>query len=72
MASIVLASLATLNTISITKIGSAAVSNGDLPYPSNKNAIQEVRIGDIQIDYNVFGKGEPIVLIHGYGGSMDL
>jgi pimeloyl-ACP methyl ester carboxylesterase len=39
---------------------------------SDESAVRKVQVGDIEIAYKVFGKGEPIVLIHGYGGSMDV
>ncbi|HUI69013.1 MAG TPA: alpha/beta hydrolase [Spirochaetia bacterium] len=31
-----------------------------------------VTVGDIDVAYQDFGKGEPLVMIMGYGGSMDL
>lgn len=70
--SIVLASLVALAAIQATQIGSAAASNDHLPYPNGMNALQQVQVGDIHIAYKIFGKGEPIVLIHGFGGSMDI
>ena len=32
---------------------------------------QKVTVGDIDVAYRVYGDGEPLVLIMGYGGSMD-
>ncbi len=70
--SIVLALLAVLTATQTAQIGSVLASNEDLPYPRDKNALQEVQVGDIHMAYRMFGKGEPIVLVHGYGGSMDI
>ena len=33
--------------------------------------VKKVHVGDIDIAYKTFGKGEPILLIQGLGGSMD-
>ncbi|HEX6281940.1 MAG TPA: alpha/beta hydrolase [Nitrososphaera sp.] len=71
-ASIALALLAVLTATQTAQIGSALASNEDLSYPRDKNALQEVQVGDIHMAYRMFGKGEPIVLVHGYGGSMDI
>jgi hypothetical protein len=62
--STVLASLIALTAIQATQIGSAAASNDHLPYPNDMNALQQVQVGDIHMAYKIFGKGEPIVLIH--------
>lgn len=32
---------------------------------------QKVTVGDIDVAYRVYGEGEPLVLIMGYGGTMD-
>jgi pimeloyl-ACP methyl ester carboxylesterase len=37
---------------------------------NNDNNISKVQVGDINIAYKKFGKGEPIVLINGYSESM--
>jgi pimeloyl-ACP methyl ester carboxylesterase len=34
--------------------------------------LQKVTVGDIQISYRIFGNGEPLLLLHGFGGSMDV
>ncbi len=31
---------------------------------------KKVKVGDIDISYKIFGKGDPILLINGYAGSM--
>jgi hypothetical protein len=33
--------------------------------------VQKVHVGDIDIAYKTFGKGEPFLLISGLGGTMD-
>ena len=33
--------------------------------------LEKVRVGDIEMAYKMFGKGDPILLIQGVGGSMD-
>ena len=33
--------------------------------------VEKVRVGDIEMAYKMFGKGDPILLIQGVGGSMD-
>jgi len=33
--------------------------------------LQKVQVGDIEMAYKMFGKGDPILLIQGVGGSMD-
>ena len=33
--------------------------------------LEKVRVGDIDMAYKMFGKGDPILLIQGVGGSMD-
>ena len=44
-------------------------SNQEVP---GKVATRIVPVGDIDIAYKVFGKGDPLLLIMGYSGTMDL
>ena len=44
-------------------------SNQEVP---GKAATRMVPVGDIDIAYKVFGKGDPLLLIMGYSGTMDL
>ncbi len=37
-----------------------------------KGAIRMVAVGDIDVAYQVFGEGDPLLLIMGYSGTMDL
>ena len=33
--------------------------------------VKKIHVGDIDVGYKMFGKGDPILLIQGVGGSMD-
>lgn len=44
-------------------------SNQEVP---GKAATRTVSAGDIDIAYKVFGKGDPLLLVMGYSGTMDL
>ena len=33
--------------------------------------LEKVRVGDIDVAYKMFGKGDPILLINGYSFAMD-
>ena len=33
--------------------------------------VKKVHVGDIDIAYKIFGKGDPMILINGYSQSMD-
>ena len=37
-----------------------------------KGAIRMIAVGDIEVAYRIFGKGDPLLLIMGYSGTMDL
>jgi len=37
-----------------------------------KGATRMVAVGDIEVAYQIFGEGEPLLLIMGYSGTMDL
>ena len=37
-----------------------------------KGAIRMVAVGDIEVAYQIFGEGDPLLLIMGYSGTMDL
>jgi hypothetical protein len=32
---------------------------------------EQVLVGDISVKYNIQGKGDPILLINGFGGRLD-
>ena len=40
--------------------------------PLEKAATRMIHVGDIDIAYKIFGEGEPLLLIMGYSGTMDL
>jgi pimeloyl-ACP methyl ester carboxylesterase len=37
-----------------------------------ESAVQSIRVGDIDIGYRIIGEGQPLVLITGYGATMDI
>ena len=69
--------LGSLGNFDITK----AVYGQPVPDQTNSNTtnlvntedipLKKVHVGDIDIAYKMFGKGDPILLIQGVGGSMD-
>lgn len=71
-ASFVLAFLIVLTANEVVQARATQDANENRAYLSDESALRRVQVGDIEIAYKVFGKGEPIVLIHGYGGSMDV
>lgn len=74
-------SIATLTSNSETKEALVSDAYGDLNL-SNSNIIdsmeiqniptKKVRVGDIDIAYKIFGKGDPLLLISGSGNVMDV
>lgn len=38
---------------------------------SNKPPVKLIRVGDIDVEYRVYGQGDPLVLIMGFGGTID-
>ena len=48
------------------------VSVKSFEYFTSKPLISKVQVNDIKIAYKVFGHGEPLILIMGYGATMDL
>ena len=40
-------------------------------YGSNPKAGKYINVGDIKVYYEVYGKGEPLLLLHGNGGSIE-
>lgn len=47
-------------------------SDAELALMSENATIQTARVNGIDIAYKLFGEGEPLVLIMGYGSAMDL
>ena len=35
-------------------------------------AVKKITVGDIQVGYRVYGKGYPLVMVMGYGGTQDI
>ncbi|HII07618.1 MAG TPA: alpha/beta hydrolase, partial [Methanotrichaceae archaeon] len=51
---------------------SYGASEGEVELVSENATIQKAQVNDIEIAYKTFGEGEPLVLIMGYGSTMDL
>jgi len=69
----VFAMLLGLMILSSTSISAPyETSKGEFELMSENATIQKVHVNDIEIAYKVFGEGEPLVLIMGYGSAMDL
>ena len=43
-----------------------------IPYGSNAKVGKRVQVGDISMYYEVYGKGEPLILLHGGYGSSEM
>ena len=46
-------------------------TTGSINNISNLPNIKKVKVDDINIGYKIFGKGNPLLLIMGYGGTMN-
>jgi len=46
-------------------------AQSQIEYGSNSKAGKYIDIGDIKVYYEVYGKGEPLLLLHGNGGSIE-
>ncbi len=55
-----------------TQAGSALMTDNNLSQVTPGHTLDKVKVGDIMMSYKTFGKGKPILLVHGYGGSMDV
>jgi pimeloyl-ACP methyl ester carboxylesterase len=69
-ASVVILGLAMISAASAS--ASDETSDGVLEFMSENATVLMANVNDIEIAYQVFGEGEPQVLIMGYGSSMDL
>jgi len=52
------------------EIGNITAQN-QIDYGSNPTAGKYINVGDIKVYYEVYGKGEPLLLLHGNGGSIE-
>jgi pimeloyl-ACP methyl ester carboxylesterase len=50
----------------------AIVSHAQIPYGSNKAVGKRIQVGDISMYYEIYGKGEPLILLHGGFGSSEM
>lgn len=46
------------------------LESGQSIYGKNESAAQYLKLKDLDLYYEVYGEGEPLVLLHGNGGSM--
>ncbi len=68
--SVMLLGLAMISAASVS--ASDETSEGVLELMSENATIQKANVNEIEMAYKVFGEGEPLVLIMGYGSAMDL
>ena len=71
-ASFILTLLVVLTANEAVQARATQDANENMTHLSDESAFRRVQVGDIEIAYKIFGKGDPVVLIHGYGGSMDI
>jgi len=53
-------------------LGSSVRKSSSSQEAAEKTAIKVVHVGDIDMAYQILGEGEPLLLIMGYSGTMDL
>ena len=46
--------------------------NAQIPYGSNPTVGKRIQVGDISMYYEIYGKGEPLILLHGGLGSSEM
>lgn len=64
-------SLVLLSVLSLVPHGCLGMNNGDENAPG-LSELRVIPVGDINISCRVFGQGDPIVMIIGYGSTMDM
>lgn len=50
----------------------AIVTQAQIPYGSNKAVGKRIQVGDISMYYEIYGNGEPLILLHGGFGSSEM
>ena len=50
----------------------AIITQAQIPYGSNKAVGKRIQVGDISMYYEIYGKGEPLILLHGGFGSSEM
>jgi pimeloyl-ACP methyl ester carboxylesterase len=58
-----------LSFFTVTAITQSSFNN-NIPYGSNSNNGKYAKVNNIKMYYEIYGKGEPLVLIHGNGESI--
>ena len=56
-------------------IGALSLSQfliAQIPYGSNPKVGKRIQVGDISMYYEIYGKGEPLILLHGGYGSSEM
>ncbi len=62
----------TLNMVMSLMLGTFTQNVSSSQQALEKGAIRMVAVGDIELAYQIFGEGDPLLLIMGYSGTMDL
>ena len=55
-----------------TSRGNSNLTNTTSVNQLNETLTQKIKVGDIDVGYRVFGKGDPLFLIMGFKGTMDV
>jgi pimeloyl-ACP methyl ester carboxylesterase len=55
----------------LTAISTPGFSQTPVPYGSNVQVGKYIEINDVRIYYEIYGEGEPLLLLHGNGGSIE-
>jgi pimeloyl-ACP methyl ester carboxylesterase len=61
-----------LVTLIFTALGICNITaQNQIDYGSNPKAGKYINVGDIKVYYETYGEGEPLLLLHGNGGSIE-
>lgn len=56
--------------ILILTVFAASISQSPVPYGDNPAVGQTLKLGDIDLYYEEYGSGDPLLIVHGNGGSI--